>query len=62
MRGDVDEGGRFDGDEAFEFGVDERVLLADPPVTAERSQIEITFASPPTTSVRSSESNLQKRI
>ncbi len=50
------------GDDAFEFGVDERVLLAEPPVTADRSQIEIIFASPPTINVRSSESNLQKRI
>jgi hypothetical protein len=46
----------------LEFGVEERVLLAEPPVTADKSQIEIIFASPPTISVRSSESNLQKRI
>jgi hypothetical protein len=46
----------------LEFGVDERVLPPDPPVTADKSQIEIIFASPPTISVRSSESNLQKRI
>ncbi len=46
----------------MEFGVDERVLPAEPPVTADKSQMDITFASPPTTSVRSSESNLQKRI
>lgn len=52
----------MDGDDALELGVDERVLDVEPPVTDDKSQIEITLASPPTINVRSSESNLQKRM